>query len=246
MFKKLLLITALVISGIITVNAQCTPDIMCTSLVCPDTVTNLQPHAQAAILYNTSMTVNVPSDTTIPPYPTPIPVDYIKYDSIHGLPLNLTATPSSPQWIGGTQGCLLISGTTNNSQAGTHKLTIYTTASAMSGAFSLPLVLSGYKIIVDSTTGISTLNLNKFNLGQNNPNPFNSNTTIEFSSSNADVYNFTVTNIIGEVVYTQTLTAVPGANKIEFSAANLPSGIYMYKLGNKSEVYTRRMIISGK
>jgi hypothetical protein len=245
MIKKLLFTVALVISGIITVNAQCTPDIMCTSLVCPDTVANL-PHAQATFLYTTTMTVVVPTDTTVSSIPAT--VDSIMFNSVTGLPTGFTATADKSAWPGGTSGCLLITGTTTNAQAGLHKLTINITAYGTTafGAATLPIPLAGYKIIVDSSNGISTLNLNRFALSQNNPNPFSSNTTIEFSSSNTDVYNFTVTNIIGEVVFNKIVNAVSGINKIEFSAANLPSGIYMYKLGNKSEVYTKRMIVSGK
>jgi len=245
MIKKLLFTTALVISGIIMVNAQCTPDLTCAALVCPDTITNL-PHAQATFLYTTTLTVKVPADTNYPPFGV-VTVDTLKYLSISGLPAGFTASPdNSAGWPGPSYGCLLITGITTNAQAGTHPLVISVSVKAMSGAITMPLSLTGYKIIVDSTNGISIINSTKFTLEQNNPNPFNSSTTISFTSSNSDVYNFSVTNIIGEVVYNQTVNAVSGINKIEFSAANLPSGIYMYKLGNKSEVYARRMIISGK
>jgi len=245
MIKKLLLTIAVVISGITFVHAQCTPDAGCTTLVCPDTIANL-PLAQASVLYATTMTVKVPADTTIVGLGT-VTIDTIKYVSITGLPTGFTATPDKVAgWPGGTSGCLLISGTTTNAQAGLHALVINTTVKALSGAINLPLALKGYKIIVDSTNGISTLNLAKFKLYQNSPNPFAYKTTIGFTSAIAGVYQFSVYDVIGNLVYSQSVNATSGLNEFDFMTGSLTSGIYMYKLSNNKDSYTRRMVIAGR
>ena len=251
MIKKLLLTSVLFISGIILLNAQCTPDNNCAKLVCPDTLTNL-PKAQATILYNTFMTVRVPTDTTVSSYP--ITVDTLSYTSIIGLPYGFTATPDKSIWLANTKGCLAIHGTAADSMRGkTYKLTITTTVYGfykpnplISIHIAAPIPLTGYKIHVDSLTGIATFEENKFSLKQNTPNPFSGKTTIEFNSPNTEKCSFAVMNVIGEKVFEKTINATTGENKIEFSASELPSGIYVYTLKNGEQSITKRMIVAGK
>jgi hypothetical protein len=249
MIKKLLLTAAIVFSGTLLLNAQCTPDITCAALVCPDTNTasggNL-PHAMAGLLYNTTMTVLVPTDTTISGFS--IHVDSLNYTSITGLPTGFTITPNNSGWLGGTAGCVLISGTPADSMQGKrYNLVITTTAHGtyMSTIpVSGPLVLNGYRIIVDSSNGIGNFDMNKFSLEQNSPNPFSRSTTIFFTSKVNQTFNFSVYNVIGEIVYTKEINAVAGENRIDFLSGKLPSGIYMYKLSNKEQALTRRMIVA--
>jgi hypothetical protein len=250
MIKKLLFTATLIIAGTVLLNAQCTPDITCTALVCPDTNTaaggNL-PHAQGSTPYSTSLTVNVPVDTL---YMTQtVPIDSFKYTSTTGLPTGFIVTPNQSSWPGGTQGCILISGTPADSMQGKKYNLIITTTAYFKFAlqqYNMPLVLNGYKIIVDSSNGVSNYDLNKFSLEQNTPNPFSKSTTILFSSKVNDTYNFIVYNVIGDIVYTIVINAVVGENRIEFSSEKLSSGIYMYKLSNNEQAVTKRMIVAGK
>ncbi len=75
-------------------------------------------------------------------------------------------------------------------------------------------------------------------LRQNYPNPFNPSTTIEFSLPEATSAKLTIYNMLGEVVATlvdQPMAA--GSYRYEWSANNLPSGVYVYQLtaGNVSQ-----------
>jgi len=243
MMKKLLLTIVFAISGIILLNAQCTPDTTCAKIVCPDTITNL-PHAKAYALYSTFLTVRVLKDTTVPILGQ-VAIDSLNSDSISGLPTGITAKPNKSGWKGGTWGCVLISGTTTNAQAGTHNLTVL--ATIHTAIISQQMSEPGYKIVVDSSgAGISSFNSVNFEVEQNIPNPFSSNTLINFTSPNTGNCQFVVYNVIGDVVYRQSIEAKTGANTLQFSAANLPSGIYMYKLSNATQTITRRMIVEGK
>jgi len=246
MIKKLLLTTTLIISGTILLNAQCTPDPQYTTPgIYPDTVTNL-PHAIATIAYSTTITVVVPVDTFY--MGQVINIDSVGITSITGLPTTgFTYTPNTLNgyWHGGISGCVLISGTPTQVQIGTHHLTINTMTHVL--GFQIPNAVAGYKIVIDSSSaGIANMNIEKFAVSQNSPNPFSLKTTIEFTSPDAEVCQFTVYNLLGEVVYKQFVNAISGDNKIEFSAASLPSGIYMYQINNKAQTVTRRMIIEGK
>ncbi|KAB2908918.1 MAG: choice-of-anchor D domain-containing protein [Ignavibacteriales bacterium] len=78
-----------------------------------------------------------------------------------------------------------------------------------------------------------------FSLGQNYPNPFNPSTMILYSIKEAGQVSLVVYDILGNVVanlvddYKQ-----PGKYEVRFDAANLPSGIYFYKLvqGKNSDI----------
>jgi len=246
MIKKILFTATLIISGVIILNAQCTPDPQYTSTgIHPDTIVNL-PHAHATIPYSTVITVVVPVDTTYAGQP--VLIDSIGIVSIDwGGLTGFTYTPNTPSgyWHGGTSGCVLVSGTPTQLQIGVHHLVVNVNAGVL--GFLMPYVVPGYEIVVDSSNaGIVNMNTEKFNVFQNSPNPFSYITDIYFTSPVAETFRFTVYNLIGEVVYKQSVNAITGTNKIEFSSANLPSGIYMYQINNKVQTITRRMIIAGK
>jgi hypothetical protein len=83
-----------------------------------------------------------------------------------------------------------------------------------------------------------------FKLGQNYPNPFNPSTTITFSIPEATFVTIKIFNSLGEEV--ETLIArelILGNYKYDWNAANLPSGIYFYKLQAGDFVQTKKMIL---
>jgi hypothetical protein len=86
-------------------------------------------------------------------------------------------------------------------------------------------------------------------LAQNYPNPFNPSTTIEYSIPERTDVKLAVINIVGEevmVLVNQTNDA--GNYRIEFNAAELPSGVYFYRLqaGNPSTGSGQSFITSKK
>jgi hypothetical protein len=142
MKKILLAIVFILMAGVMF--AQCTPDPACTSNICPDTVTNL-PHVNGP-LYSTQLTLVVPSNFM------GYTVNYIRLDSISGLPLNFTYTPNSPSWPGGSSGCAAINGAANSSQIGTYPIIIYGTAN-IAGIGDYPNPIPGYRLIIDPLAG---------------------------------------------------------------------------------------------
>jgi hypothetical protein len=78
-----------------------------------------------------------------------------------------------------------------------------------------------------------------FKLSKNYPNPFNPQTTIEFTLLETVPVKLQVYNVLGQNVATLangTLTA--GMHRINFNASALPSGLYFYELrvGNQSQI----------
>ena len=87
-------------------------------------------------------------------------------------------------------------------------------------------------------------NATDYRLDQNYPNPFNPSTLIKFSLPKAQNITLEVFDITGKTVATLISGRVEdGNNSIPFYAANLPSGIYFYKLTADKFTQSRKMIL---
>jgi hypothetical protein len=101
--------------------------------------------------------------------------------------------------------------------------------------------------IFDNTTKIQEMNTQTgdFQLLQNYPNPFNPNTTISFELKISGNVVLTVYNMLGEIIETlinSNLSA--GKHNVNFDAAELSSGIYLYRLSvNNSSSVIKKMIL---
>ncbi len=84
----------------------------------------------------------------------------------------------------------------------------------------------------------------EFSLAQNFPNPFNPTTDIHFSLPTSASVRLTVYNVLGQeiaLLVNETLPA--GVYKQSFDAANLPAGIYFYRLEAGSFSDIRKMML---
>ena len=84
----------------------------------------------------------------------------------------------------------------------------------------------------------------EYALLQNYPNPFNPTTTIEFSLPRQARVTLTVFNVLGEEVASlinETMEA--GEKSVQFDAAGLPSGVYLYRLQAEGFVQARSMML---
>ncbi len=84
----------------------------------------------------------------------------------------------------------------------------------------------------------------KFELSQNYPNPFNPVTTIAYSLPHPGNVKLAVYNLLGEQV-AELVNGFreAGVHTINFSAENLQSGLYIYKLEANGFVQTRKMTL---
>jgi len=81
-------------------------------------------------------------------------------------------------------------------------------------------------------------------LNPNYPNPFNSSTTISYTLGRESNMKLTVWNIVGQKVATLVDGVVEaGTHEEIWSAANMPSGIYIVQMEVESEVYIRKMTL---
>jgi len=83
-----------------------------------------------------------------------------------------------------------------------------------------------------------------FVLAQNYPNPFNPTTTIEFSLPKVGQVTLKIFNALGEEVATLLKEKrAAGKHSVAWNAANLPSGVYMYRLEGEGFVETKRLVL---
>jgi hypothetical protein len=84
----------------------------------------------------------------------------------------------------------------------------------------------------------------EYELCQNYPNPFNPSTTIDFSVRENSIVLLKVYDMLGtEVATLVNERKEPGNYSVEFNAANLPSGIYVYKLVAGNFVDAKKLIL---
>jgi len=83
-----------------------------------------------------------------------------------------------------------------------------------------------------------------FNLGQNYPNPFNPTTSIDYNVASRGYVKLAVYDLLGKEVATLVDGVQPaGKNTVTFSASNLTSGVYFYKLEADNNVITKKMTL---
>lgn len=107
---------------------------------------------------------------------------------------------------------------------------------------------SSFLVILKRTgvgiTAISTEIPDKYNLGNNYPNPFNPSTKINFAVPKASYTTLKVYDISGKEIatlvnqYTQA-----GYYNVDFNAVNLASGVYFYRIQSDEFVDTKRMLL---
>ena len=95
------------------------------------------------------------------------------------------------------------------------------------------------------TTGVNDdIVVNNFELQQNYPNPFNPNTNIKYSLAERSVVSLKVYDVLGnEVATLVNASQEAGAYDVNFNAANLASGLYIYTLKTGDFSATKKMML---
>ena len=109
-------------------------------------------------------------------------------------------------------------------------------------------MLTSKNVFNSSITDILELKNNfipkEYLLSQNYPNPFNPSTTIKYSIPNASKAIIKIYDVLGNEIETLVNEYKPaGTYELNWYAANLPSGVYFYRLQAGSFVETKKMIL---
>jgi hypothetical protein len=243
--------------------------------ICPDSATGL-PSAVLSVAYNITMSVKIPAsytysgttynlthfgitevtvDTSAAGSGTYVPLTAIGLNYM-GSGSNMpsggaNAIPSYTMtrfcyWAAPSSACVVVSGTPT--KVGTFPVKIKSqirTVVLGSGIWIPAPDNTEYKIVVAATAGVNDLAA-KFEVKQNQPNPFSLKSEITFTTQNANEVEFKVYNMLGKVVSSRMIKADKGSNTIELDASSFSPGIYMYSIKNGDKTITKRMIVSGK
>ncbi len=124
---------------------------------------------------------------------------------------------------------------TNNAGGSTYSYTDNTAVNGQEYNYRLlsvdmtgnPQVLGSVK----ATPTNSAATVTRYALHQNYPNPFNPETSIEFDLVDPGMTRLAIYNVLGQSVATLVNgTLQAGRHTVVFNGANLPSGLYIYKL----------------
>ncbi|MBD3387058.1 T9SS type A sorting domain-containing protein [candidate division KSB1 bacterium] len=122
-------------------------------------------------------------------------------------------------------------------ETGTFTITVTDTLTGKSSSTTVTVTLA---TVVKASAGEIT----EYRLEQNYPNPFNPETTISYSIREAAQVRLSLINIRGRTVMTLIdQYQSPGAYQYRFTAADLPSGIYFYRLQANAFGQVRKMVI---
>ena len=237
----------------------------------PDTIENL-PIAQVDTYYETNVQIKTPAEvgevTGYPylvdvglPFDTDVSsfeIDSIKLVEVLGLPegMSLFYSESNTTFMGDAVGCVTLYGNTTPEMIGVHEITFI-----INGWVSVPAIgvialedvgdleeITGYKFIVseDGTASVVSSENTGFQLNQNIPNPFSSNTEISFHSNKNEKINFLIVDLLGNTIVNRNIDAVFGNNKISLNSNELSSGLFFYSISNGVNTQTKRMLVVKK
>lgn len=123
------------------------------------------------------------------------------------------------------------------------------TYTIISGTYSKTVEVKAGEIT--SVEGISVTSIKEevatakgIRLNQNYPNPFNPSTVISFTIPNNNFVTLAVYDMLGkQVALLKNQQMSAGAHDVSFNAANLSSGIYLYRLTVGQEMLTRKLTL---
>jgi Secretion system C-terminal sorting domain len=166
-------------------------------------------------------------------------------DASWSTPENLTETPGFPE--------LLLQAAPTLKSNGSNSYTMFIGRSYESGLATYPpesgnptVFYAGTHTFTANPTGVgeSSVQPQKFALSQNYPNPFNPSTTIDYVVAREGFVTIKVYDALGrEVATLLNEERQRGRYQINFDAAKLASGIYMYKISGDGFSQTKKMVL---
>lgn len=248
----LLAIAALILFNF-SAYSQCTPNTSITQAgIYPDSTTGLAAGVVGQA-YTQEMQLRVPTDTLVDLLgtgtPSVVPITSITLTAFNNLPAGLTYACNPPTCVfpGGSNGCVLISGTPL--VAGTFvPLAVTTTAGTVFGFPVTQVDTIDYYVITvtNSSTGLYESTSTAFQMDQNTPNPTDEITGIRFFLPHPGEVEFRMFNMIGKEVYRNLLSAEQGENSFRIDSRLFSEGVYMYSMTYDQVTLSRRMVISRK
>jgi len=207
--------------------------------------------------YNQSVTINVPATFTLSGITVPITnVSIPTTMGVGNLPVGMTYTCDPPNCVfnANTLGCILLAGTPSAANMAPDTADLALTATVTTPFGPVPVAFPGnqaapddhYYLIVRPTGECVTIGTSDpgspFSAVRAMPNPFTQHITIEAQSTQTGAFRFEVFDLLGNRLHTETVNLFEGTNQFTYDGSRLPSGTYLYTIGNTSGRSVRRMV----
>ena len=229
--KKSLLFLSLFIAGITTVNAQCTIANSCTptnGYCTTPAVGNALPNATETMVYSTTIQVSLASTFS------GATITDATVTAITGLPTGLAGSTNPANGVinGGSDGCILISGTPAASTAGSYTVSAAVSINTNFGVFPATMT---WPLTVNAVSGIATVSATSGVLLLT-PNPAGTqlNLAADFHFTKISVF-----DALGNLSMTQEVNSV---YKTSLDLGKLNAGIYFVQVIDGNKVVTRKFI----
>ena len=91
--------------------------------------------------------------------------------------------------------------------------------------------------------GIADADVNGMSMSQNIPNPAKGKTSVTYIVPEDGKVMFNIMTVTGQILYTEEVSAMAGANRIEFNTESMASGIYFYSMTFNGQKIVKKMTI---
>lgn len=139
--------------------------------------------------------------------------------------------------------------------AGVNNLTIsiraYLTIPLIATSIDTPANVTYYNITIDApgtgacipaaTNDFKKITISNVTLS---PNPANDITTLKFFSNRKEEYNFSMVNLMGEVVWNVSTTVGLGENAISIPTSAMAEGMYLIKINNAYTAFGMKLLLN--
>ena len=172
-------------------------------------------------------------------------IDSIWIEGIANFPAGTQYTCNTPncKWAGGTNGCVTFYNTTPGSGIIEVQINLKVKGTAFGNSLTIPQSLY-YKFDAGTVGMDETLDLNKFSMIQNMPNPFSDQTVIQFNCPTQTSVTFEIHTLLGELMYQENISAHVGINNFNVKGSNLANGTYLYSVSSGNSTLTGKMTVS--
>jgi len=247
---SLLVVLILLITLTKTTFSQCTPD---------PSITDTSAHLTGRLVPDTLVFIVGQTATQTITFAAPTngevtPGNYIPLGQTHIKELIQMPTwcakscdPSDCKFPAGSVHCILASAT--NAQADSTfyhiygKLDVYAPGNMIrlkqDYIYPTPIVIW----VKPDAVSVTEFSSKDFTTYSPRPNPFTSTTKIDFFTSKQQKVTFNVYDMLGKIIYTETMNSNIGTNSFNFNGYDLSKGVYLYSISNSDNVVITKKLI---
>lgn len=239
----------LLMFGAVSASAQCTPtpgvtDPEGNGEMVPDTL-------EGWVGTPMNLTLSIICPTSADVGGGSIPIHHITIKSILNKPawMSYACNPASGEYAAGVLQCALVTGTPPAGSEGFLTMSVIVDVYADAGAMGAILAASDYDsgmpmvLLIHPALNVEELGNSGFGYIAAQPNPFNDHMRIGCYANDHRTATLNIVDVVGNLVYTESLSTVAGENYFVFSGAELSNGVYYYTISdNLGNTVTKKMM----